>query len=537
MVIQSPKRVAEQPDTRRVPWPWAALIGALSAALGLAVTNLVTAFGAQHPSLVSSVAARLIDNTPGSLVRFGIDRFGTNDKPALVVGIVVLSLVAGVVCGVSAAHRRWMGVVATIAVSAIGLSLALGDELASRGRLWLAAILGAGAAVAALLMMLNSFEGSDTGVSYDDEPSPGNGRPMKAQDPRVKLASRRQFFVVAGGTGVLAATAVGVGRALRGSSTDASSSVVLPAPAVLSTSTTDTLDVPGISPYITSNDSFYRIDTALFVPRTSTPDSWKVKVDGMVDHPFELTYRDILAMDLVEETITMQCVSNEVGGDLVGNAVWRGVPLKTLLDRAGVQPAGVQIVGKSQDGFTAGFPTANALDGRVALVVIGMNGQPLPPEHGFPVRLVVAGLYGYVSGTKWLTEILLTGWDYDGYWVPRGWAKEGPIKTQSRIDVPRNGAKLSAGKVAIAGVAWAPTRGISKVEVRIDDGDWTPARLGDATNHDTWVQWVVDWDATPGRHTVWARATDGTGAVQIEQQSSPDPDGATGYPVRQVTVK
>ncbi len=219
--------------------------------------------------------------------------------------------------------------------------------------------------------------------------------------------------------------------------------------------------VPGLSPYVTPNADFYRIDTALFVPRVSA-DGWSVAVHGMVDHPFELTYDELLAMPMVEEPVTISCVSNEVGGDLIGNAVWRGVPLPTLLERAGVQPGATQIVGRSVDDFTVGFPTELALDGRTALVAVGMNGEPLPAKHGFPARLIVAGLYGYVSATKWLRDIVLTRLeDFDAYWVPRGWAKEGPIKTESRIDVPRGGASVAAGRVAVAGVAWAPTRGIS----------------------------------------------------------------------------
>ncbi|MCU1345383.1 MAG: Sulfite oxidase-like oxidoreductase, molybdopterin-binding subunit [Acidimicrobiia bacterium] len=532
-MIDSPELTSavDVPPAAGVGWPWAAVSGVLAAATGLAITELITTPGGRTPSVVSSVAARLIDNTPGWLVRFGIDRLGTNDKPVLVVSIVALCLVAGAVCGLLGARRRWWGVAATVAVSMAGLSLALGDQLAPRGRLWTASILGALASVAALLMLLATLD-------RPGEPAAMIAGPVRAQDPRIKLASRRQFFAYAGGTGAVAVTAVGIGKALRGSSSaDSASQVVLPAPAraALSASPTESFDVAGLSPLVTPNADFYRIDTAVFIPRVDV-NSWKLKISGMVDHPFELNFNELLAMDLVEETVTMQCVSNAVGGDLVGNAVWRGVPLKGLLERAGVQPKGVQIVGRSVDGFTAGFPTEKALDGRVAMLVVGMNGQPLPAVHGFPARLVVAGLYGYVSATKWLSEIQLTDWDFDGYWVPRGWAKEGPIKTQSRIDVPRDGAKLPVGKVTVAGVAWAPTRGISKVEVRIDDGDWVEARIGDATDKNTWVQWMVDWDATAGKHYVWVRATDGTGAVQIEKQSSPDPDGATGYHWRRVTV-
>jgi DMSO/TMAO reductase YedYZ molybdopterin-dependent catalytic subunit len=231
-------------------------------------------------------------------------------------------------------------------------------------------------------------------------------------------------------------------------------------------------------------------------------------------------------------------VSNEVGGDLVGNAVWQGVPLPVLLDRAGVQDDATQIVGHSVDGFTAGFPTELAGDGRTALVAYAMNGELLPPRHGFPARLVVAGLYGYVSATKWLSRIELARQeDVDGYWITRGWAKDGPIKLASRIDVPRNGADVVAGPTAIAGVAWAPTRGVGAVEVQVDDGEWQPAMLGTAASDETWVQWHLAWDAPPGRHRLRVRAVDGDGRRQIEADAPPAPDGATGLHTRTVTVR
>jgi hypothetical protein len=261
-------------------------------------------------------------------------------------------------------------------------------------------------------------------------------------------------------------------------------------------------------------------------------------IGGMVDRPVTFTYADLLGMDLVEEPVTLTCVSNEVGGHLIGNAVWRGVPLTKLLDEAGIQSGATQIVGRSVDDFTVGFPTEMALDGRTAMIAVGMNGEPLPVRHGFPARLVVAGLYGYVSATKWLKEITLTRLeDFDAYWIPRGWSKLGPIKTESRVDIPRSGAKMPPGKMTIAGVAWAPSRGISKVEVSIDEGPWLAARLGEVASKNTWVQWLYDWDnAKTGSHAVSVRATDGTGEVQTEQPATPAPDGASGYHYRGFTV-
>jgi DMSO/TMAO reductase YedYZ molybdopterin-dependent catalytic subunit len=300
-------------------------------------------------------------------------------------------------------------------------------------------------------------------------------------------------------------------------------------PEVLDTS------VPGLSSYITPNADFYRIDTALVVPQVD-PADWKLRIGGLVDNPFQLTYDEILAMDLVETNVTLSCVSNQVGGDLVGNATWLGVPLTTLLDRAGVKPEGTQIVGVSVDDFDAGFPTQLAYDGRTALLAVGMNGEPLPIRHGFPARLVVAGLYGYVSAVKWISEIRVDTDDFDGYWIPRGWSKLGPVKTQSRIDVPRASRSVPAGTTPIAGVAWAPDVGIAAVEVQVDDGIWQSCRLGDATSDDTWVQWVAQWEATPGKHKIAVRATDKTGAVQSAERRTPDPDGAEGYHTIRVTV-
>ncbi len=292
--------------------------------------------------------------------------------------------------------------------------------------------------------------------------------------------------------------------------------------------------VPGISPYVTPAASFYRIDTALVVPQVD-PARWKLQIGGLVDRPYALTYDELLAMDLVEETVTLACVSNNVGGRYVGNAVWRGIPLTTLLDRAGVQPAGAQVAGISVDGFDASFPTELARDGRTALLAIGMNGKPLPVEHGFPARLVVAGLYGYVSAVKWLREIRLVDAGYDAYWIPRGWSKLGPIKTQSRIDVPR-GSKVTAGPQAIGGVAWAPGTGVSRVEVQIDDGEWQTCRLGDATSDETWVQWMLPWEATPGRHRIRVRATDRSGSTQSGRPVDPAPNGAEGWHTVTVNV-
>ena len=281
--------------------------------------------------------------------------------------------------------------------------------------------------------------------------------------------------------------------------------------------------------------TFYRIDTALSFPSVDL-DTWEVSFTGLVDSPFSLTYEELVDLPMVERYITICCVSNSVGGDLIGNAKWLGVPLRDLVERAGVRPEGTQLIGRSVDRFTVGFPTEAVFDGREALLAIGMNGEPLPVKHGFPARLVVSGLYGYVSATKWLSEVEFARWeDFDAYWIPRGWAKQAPIKTQSRIDTPRPGT-VDAGTRAIAGVAWAQNRGIDTVEVQVDDGPWMEAILPEELAIDTWRQWHVEYDFTPGPHTIAVRATDRTGYTQTSEIVPPRPDGATGYHTVQVVV-
>jgi DMSO/TMAO reductase YedYZ molybdopterin-dependent catalytic subunit len=288
---------------------------------------------------------------------------------------------------------------------------------------------------------------------------------------------------------------------------------------------------------VTPNETFYRVDTALFVPAVDAS-TWSLRVHGMVDRALSLTYEELLDRPLLERDVTLACVSNEVGGPYVGNARWSGVSLADLLREAGPHPDASQLVSRSVDGFTIGTPTAVVMDGRDALLAVSMNGEPLPLEHGFPVRMVVPGLYGYVSATKWLVDLELTTLDaYNAYWIQRGWAKQAPIKTQSRIDTPRFGDRLRPGRVAVAGVAWAQHRGIERVEVRVDDQPWAEARLGAEDTIDTWRQWVFVWDATTGPHTIAVRATDGDGATQDPHVVPPFPDGATGFHTIDVEVE
>jgi DMSO/TMAO reductase YedYZ molybdopterin-dependent catalytic subunit len=296
------------------------------------------------------------------------------------------------------------------------------------------------------------------------------------------------------------------------------------------------LDTSGISPFITPNADFYRVDTAFIVPRIDT-DTWRLAIHGMVDREMELTFEQLMSREVIERDITLACVSNEVGGPYIGNARWIGVPLKPLFEEAGVHADADQIVSRSVDGFTVGTPTAVAMDGRDAMLAVSMNGETLPFTHGFPVRMIVPGLYGYVSATKWLTDIELTTFDaYDAYWIQRGWAQQAPIKTESRIDTPRAGSKVRVGTLMVAGVAWAQHRGIELVEVRVDGGAWNDATLAAQDTTDTWRQWTWPWHATPGQHTIEVRATDADGDVQPEQRLPPFPDGATGWHTVQVSA-
>jgi DMSO/TMAO reductase YedYZ molybdopterin-dependent catalytic subunit len=301
------------------------------------------------------------------------------------------------------------------------------------------------------------------------------------------------------------------------------------------------IDAPGMEPLITPASRFYLIDTALTSPRIDV-NRWKLSVKGAVENPIELSYKDLLDMPTREADITLSCVSNTVGGGLVSNGRWTGVLLSEVLAEAGVSRdkitrASQQLVGRSVDGFTTGFRTEIALDGREALVAFGLNGSELPLKHGYPVRLVVPGLYGYVSATKWITEIDLTNWDFDAYWIQRTWAKEGPIKTQSRIDTVQDGERLSPGRIPIGGIAWAPHRGIERVEVSADGGkSWNNARLARQLDIDTWRQYVYEWEAKPGEYTLQVRATDGEGETQTAKRTPPHPSGATGYHTVSVTV-
>jgi DMSO/TMAO reductase YedYZ molybdopterin-dependent catalytic subunit len=503
--------------------------GGLAAALGVAVGELIAGLVEGAPSLVIAIGDTVIELQPPGAKELVVELFGETDKLALNVGIVATAIVIAGALGV-AGRRNWLVPVAGFLIAgAVGLGAALTRPLLDPVLSVITIFATVGAALLALRLML----GFTSPAWRDEQQIPSEAPSGTAAMPDW---DRRHFLQVSGGVAVGSVLLGVVGRNLIAQRERAPLGVAeLPTPdaPLPEVPASASLDVEGISPIVTPNDEFYRIDTALVNPSVDVTD-WNVRVHGYVDREVTLTYDDLLAMPLFEQYVTIACVSNKVGDDLVGNALWTGVDLREVLDMAGVQPAGDQIVGRSVDGFTAGFPTSWAMDpSRRPMIAIGMNGQPLPRDHGYPARLIIPGLYGYVSATKWLKEIELTGWDeFDGYWIPRNWAKEAPILTQSRIDTPRANAQLTGGTtVPIGGVAWAPDRGVRKVEVAIDGGEWQECEISDPLSDATWVQWVLPWDvpAEGGTHEIEVRATDGTGEVQTAEVTSPAPDGARGH--------
>ena len=508
----------QRPATATPRWP-AALAGVLAAFAALAGGELVAALVTGARSPLTSIGAVVIDLAPPALKDAAVEVLGTADKPVLIGTVLAVLLLAAAATGILAVHRWWAGVAGVALLGAVALAAGVADTAVSGVAAVLPSVAATAAGIAALWVLTRAVRG------WSDP----------ADD-----AERRMFLRATAVVGGAAAVAGGLGRFLISqveAATAPSTASIPSADDPLPTLAPDaSLEVDGITPFVTPNEEFYRIDTALRIPTVGIED-WTLRITGMVDNPFELTFDQLQRYDIVEADVTLACVSNEVGGNLVGNARWRGVRLTDVLSDARVRPSADQLVGRAVDGFTTGAPLDVVMDGRDALIAIGMNGEPLPRRHGFPARLVVPGLYGYVSATKWLAELELTTFDaFDAYWVPRGWAERAPIKTQSRIDVPRALGTVAPGRVAVAGVAWAPTRGITRVEVQVDDGPWREARLSAEVSVDTWRQWVYEWDATPGRHDLRVRATDGTGETQTSERQPPRPDGATGRHGIVVTV-
>jgi DMSO/TMAO reductase YedYZ molybdopterin-dependent catalytic subunit len=514
-----------------------AWIGLLSGAVAVGVAELVAVLFGPGASPLLAVGAAAIDLSPAWLKGWAIETFGAHDKAVLLGGIgAVLALIA-IVAGVASVRRPNVGIVTLIGLGAVGAAAAIGRP--TNGIVdAVPAVVGTAAGLATF-RWLRVAAGLGTRPAADAEPVSGEEappEPVAAPD----AYDRRRFLRAGVAAGGLAVVAGGLGRmVLRRTTADASRAAVrIPAAADLGAPMPAAADlgVAGVTPFVTPNDAFYRVDTALFVPAIDGED-WRLRIHGMVDRELGLTFEDLLERPLIDRDVTLCCVSNPIGGDYIGNARWTGARLADLLDEAGIDPEATQLVSRSTDGFTIGTPTALVMDGRDAMLAVAMNGEPLPLAHGFPVRMLVPGLYGYVSAMKWLIDLELTTFEaYDAYWVQRGWAQQAPIKVQSRIDTPRMQAHVS-GTVTIGGIAWAQHVGIARVEVRVDDGLWRAATLGAQDSIDTWRQWSYRWEATtPGSHAIAVRATTLAGEVQPEAVRSPFPDGATGYHVVSVTV-
>jgi DMSO/TMAO reductase YedYZ molybdopterin-dependent catalytic subunit len=550
------------PDAVR-PTRWLPLLGGLAGLLAgasaVAVSEAVAALLTGVTSPLLAVGNRAVDQAPRPVKEWAISTFGTADKPVLIGGVIATVALLAVVAGVLGVRRPRAAVLLLVLLVLVAGAAALTDRSATAGPgvrlLPVLALLGVGlGALVALLRPLHGLLHASLHRSPDlptdaATTSPRAARPRTTGgstsnggrlDGSAAGSDRRRFLRAAVVVAVVGAVGGAVARSYDGLAATASRAGVRlprprhPAPPVPAGAR---LDVPGLTPYLTPSADFYRVDTALRVPDVPL-EGWHLRVTGLVDRELSLSFADLLERGLVERRITLTCVSNPVGGEYLGNATWLGVPIADLLAEAGVQAGADAVRSRSVDDFTAGTPLSVLTDReRGALVAVGMNGEPLPLEHGFPARMVTPGLYGYVSATKWLVELEVTRFaDFQAYWTTRGYAAEAPIKTSSRIDVPRSFAHVRAGRTPVAGVAWAQARGIRTVEVRVDRGPWHDAELAAEDGVDTWRQWVWQWDATPGTHTLEVRATDADGHTQTGARAPIAPDGSTGWDSVNVTV-
>jgi DMSO/TMAO reductase YedYZ molybdopterin-dependent catalytic subunit len=502
-----------------------ALVGVLTAGLGLAVGQLVSIFVGGESAPVVAVGQTVVMFSPEWLKSFAIRHFGSYDKLVLIAGVVVVLGVASALLGMVSLRRRWVGGAGVAAFGVVGVAAAMSRPDASITWVLPSAV----GAIASWIALGELSRDATPAVGTADSPVGGT------------VFGRRRFLRAAVLTGVGAAGAEGIAltaapRFLAGDISRATVRVPTPADPAPPLPAGAILRTPGLSPFFTPNNDFYRVDTTLFPPQIAVK-KWQLRIHGMVDHEITLTYAQLLARPMVERDITIACVSNPVGGPYIGTARWIGALVKPILEEAGVHADSDQIVMRSPDGMTIGAPVGAVMDGRDAMLAVAMNGQPLPVPHGFPVRMIVPGLYGYVSASKWLVDMELTTFAaYDAYWIPRGWAQQAPIKTESRIDTPRPGSSRQAGTVVVAGVAWAQHVGIERVEVRVDGGDWIEARLSTQDSIDTWRQWLWDWDAPRGTHLIEVRATDANGVTQTPHPATPAPNGATGWHRSEVQI-
>jgi DMSO/TMAO reductase YedYZ molybdopterin-dependent catalytic subunit len=538
--------------------------GLLAAAVAVGVGQLLAGITAPDGSPVVAVGQVSIDNTPPALKNFAIREFGSHDKVVLVAGILAVLAIFAAVVGVLAVRKLWYGMVGLACFASLGVAAALTRPTASPSYA-APTLVGAAAAAAALALLVRAVPAAPARADSADlaplaDPEAGAGRadpdqpstpwPPAAPEPGwparpgrpagAAQTPRRSFLVTGSAVAGTAAVAYLGGRLLAERSSVARAQAALRVPRPVHTAPPlpagSDLRIPGLSPFVTPNGSFYRVDTAIVLPEIP-PSGWQLRVHGMVAREITLTFDELIRRPLTADYITLTCVSNYVAGPYVGNALWVGASVASLLREAGIRAGADQLLCTSADGFTSGTPVQTVMDGRDAMLAVAMNGTALPVAHGFPVRMVVPGLYGYVSACKWITDIEVTTYASNvAYWAQRGWDAQAPIKTESRIDVPTGAATLKPGRTPVAGVAWAQHKGVAAVEVQVDNGPWQEARLAKVPDIDCWRQWVFDWDATPGRHVLQARATDATGYTQTAQQVPPEPNGATGYPMVAVTV-
>jgi DMSO/TMAO reductase YedYZ molybdopterin-dependent catalytic subunit len=491
----------------------AAVAGVAAAAAGVGAAELVAVVLAPRSSPLFAVGSLVVDLAPQWLKEGVIALVGTADKAVIIACVAVLVAVLAAAAGLVERSRPPWGRVLLGAVGAVGL-LAASTRADASPASAVPSLVGIGVGVVLLRILTRQSTVMDVRA-----------------DP--KGIARRTFLVTSGlaaGLGIVAAVAGRVTASGIQAVEAARRRFTLPTAAVPAAPVPAgaELDVPGITPLVTANDAFYRIDTALLVPSID-PATWSLTVTGLVDREVTIDFEELLALPLEESYTTLACVSNYVGGDLIGNALWLGYPIRHLLARAGPRSGADMVLSRSIDGFTAGTPLEALTDDRNAILAVAMNGEPLPAEHGFPVRMVVPGLFGYVSATKWVTQLKVTRFaDEAAYWTQRGWSERGPVKLSSRIDTPADGRRVAAGRVVVAGVAWSQHVGVSRVEVRIDESDWVEATLADAISADTWRQWSLPWDAPTGRHSLTVRATDADSRLQTAAYADVVPDGATG---------
>ena len=519
------------------------VLGAVTAGVALAVGEAVSVFTGPATAPIYAVGSAAVNLTPARLKEYAVAHFGENDKAFLIAGILATLAVIALTAGVAALRRFWLGVVLVLLFGAVGVVAAASQP--DNG--WDAALpsaIGAAVAVGALWWLVRVYQRGRPQSDSVPSPEPIDSVPESTdltQPSAATQVNRRSFVLAVSGVAVGAA-ATGFGANLissrRYNVSGARAAVRIPRPAFPAPPVPAGVhpNVAGLSSFFTDNNDFYRVDTALVVPQVS-PDSWTLRIHGMVDKPVEMTFAELLSLPLHEHDLTVSCVSDPVGGPYVGNARWIGVDLPALLRSTGVQTGADQLLARSVDGMTIGTPIASVLDGRKALLAVAMNGEALPIAHGFPARMLVPGFYGYASATKWVTDLEVTTFAaQQAYWVQRGYALIGTMKTQSRIDVPKPFAHVSTGPVTIAGIAWATDRGISAVQVKIDDGPWEQADLAALDSPDTWRQWTYNWQAVTGLHTLNVRAADDSGQYQTGVRADPLPNGASGWESLVVTV-